>query len=208
MAIITLPTGLKIRRMTVGQKRFDLSFDNSDTGASSTRLLGPPRWTLAFNSNDNMDVAEASAWVALMLQLRGRVNHLAAWDVQRPAPRGTMRGTLTLAAAAAAGATSIQVTGGAGQANKTLLAADWLQIGTGVGTSQLVAVVSDAIANASGVITLTVEPPLRTAMASGTAETWDKPVAYYQSTTPDTSWTSERANQGTFSFDGIERWEA
>ncbi len=207
MAIITLPTTLKLEKLLIGQRRFDLSFDNAETGASSTRLLGPPRWRASFNSKQEMDLAEASEWVGFMLRLRGRVNHLALWDVARPAPRGTMRGTMTLSAAAAAGATSISITAGAGQAAKTLLEADWLQIGSGLGTSQLVAVTGGGTSNGSGVITVAVEPPLRMAFASAAPVTWDKPVTYYKNSTADTDWTYERAIQGGLAFDGLERWE-
>lgn len=207
MAIIQLPTGLKIERLTIGQQRYDLDFSNSDTGSGSTRLLGPPRWKVSFSSAAEMDIDQASAWVATMVKLRGRVNHLAVWDVARPVPRGTMRGTLTLSASAAAGSTSLTITGGAGQAGRTLLAHDWLQLGVGVGTSQLVMVTEDVTADGSGVVTLTVEPPLRTAFSAGAPVTWDRPLGYYKSTTQHTEWTYERAVQGGISFDGIERWE-
>lgn len=93
----------------------------------------------------------------------------------------------------------------------TLKAGDWLQFGTGLGTSQTVKVTDNADGSAfseavwstgggaqaiwsttggqalwtddgvpSNAITVTFEPPLRTAFAKDTAVTWDKPVAYYR----------------------------
>jgi hypothetical protein len=186
--------------------RFDLSFSNSDSGASSTRLLGPPRWTLAITSDEKMTPLEASGWMSTYLQLRGRVNHLAAWDVGRPVPLGTMRGVMTLSVADLAGDTTLQIVA-AGQGSRTLLPGDWLQIGTGVGTSQTVAVVAAATSNASGVITVQVEPPLRYGFPAGTQVTWDRPLIYFKSASADTKWSYSGATQGGFSFDGIESWE-
>jgi hypothetical protein len=120
-------------------------------------------------------------WQAMVSRLRGRVNHLAAFDPLRIAPLGTMRGTLTLASPLAQGAFSMSVTGGAGQAGATLLRGDWLQIGAGL-AGQLVMVTADATANGSGVIAVSFENPIRLAAGyiAGTAVTWDRPLGHYK----------------------------
>lgn len=190
MAIITLPTTLPIGAGSgFGQRRFDLLAQSDSTGAQQTRLLGPPRWTLALQPPDPMRVDEAGQWAALAASLRGRVNVLWAFDPARRAPQGTLRGTLTLAAAAAIGAAALSVTGGAGQAGKTLRAGDLLQLGSGLGTSQLVMVLADATADGSGVVALSVEPPLRTAFSAGAAVTWDTPRAHFRLQSDALAWT-------------------
>lgn len=190
MAIITLPTTLMIGSACgMGQRRFDLLSQSEPTGAQQVRLLAPPRWTLNLVQPDKLRLAEAGAWVALLAQLRGRVNVLAACDPVRPAPLGTLRGALTLAALAGAGATAISVTGGAGQAGKTLLAGDWLSIGAGLGSSQQVMVMATTTTNASGVASVAIEPPLRTGFAISAVVTWDKPLAYYRLQNDASSWT-------------------
>lgn len=212
MSIITLPAALRIGAGGgMGQARFDLLTQSEGSGTQQVRLLAPPRWTLRLVQPDNLLQADAATWQSLVLRLRGRVNHLAAWDTSKPAPRGTMRGSMTLAATAAAGATSLSVTAGAGQAATTLLAGDWLQVGTGLGTSQLVMVTADALADGSGVIALTVEPPLRQGYASTTAVAWDRPLAYYRQQTDATTWSM--APGGLFgplvsglSLDLLEAW--
>ena len=57
----------------------------------------------------------------------------------------------------------------------TLLAGDWL----GLAAGQLVRVVSDAVANDAGVMTVEVRHMLRAAAASGSAVTLDKPTALF-----------------------------
>lgn len=189
MAIIIMPANLAVAKsgQVIGQRRYDLATDSDATGASQVRLFGPPRWTMTLQAPQAVTVAEAQVWLAMLMLLRGRVNHLAAWDVNRAAPLGTLRGTLTLSATAAAGATTASITGGAGQAGTTLKVGDWLQIGTGL-TSQLVMSTADATANGSGVISATFEPPLRRQYNSGTAVAWDKPVAHYKATSDSTEW--------------------
>lgn len=208
MAIIEFPSSLKVEKMTFGRNTYDLPFSNADTGASSTRLLGPPRWTLALSSAQDLSLTESGNWIALMLALGGRVNHLEVWDIARPAPQGTCRGALTLGNSVAIGDVYATISAGVGQAGKTLLPGDWLQLGTGLGTSQLVSVVYPAQVDASGIITVEFQSPARMGFYAGTPVTWDKPKAYFKSNSSATSWSSERVNQGGFSFDGTEQWNA
>lgn len=209
MSIITWPAGLKApAEFTVSQARYDQVEMSDATGHAAARVFGPPRWQIALRSVDAFSLAEAGVYEAMLLQLRGGINHLALHDFVRSAPQGTMRGTLTMSAGPSAGATTISVTGGAGQAGTTLKAGDWLQIGSGLGTSQLVKVMADATANGSGVIALTIEPPLRTAFSSGAAVTWDKPLAYYRQTgKPQWAYRPNKVfKQGGFSIDLLESW--
>ena len=191
MAVITLPATLKLgARGGMGQRRFDLLSQSEASGTQQTRLLGPPRWTLQLVQPQVLTLTEAGAWTALLMQLRGRVNVLAAWEPTRAAPQGTARGTLVLNAAAAIGAgpvTPLSV-GGCSPTTGTFKAGDLLQVGTGLGTSQLVMVLADAAAVA-GVATLYTEPPLRTAFAVSTPVAWDKPLAHYRLQADASTWT-------------------
>lgn len=386
MSIITLPADMVApASVSIGQGRYDLIESSDATGSEAARLLGPSRWRMSVRSIDAMTPAQAGRWQALLLKLRGRVNHLEAYDYARPAPAGTLRGTLSLNASASAGATSIvlagvrsqrnlltqtrafdgsawtAVNGGTATANTatapdgtvsadtltdangasvagrrqtvtipddtasytgsvyllkttgatsttvqvqlvlvggttvtrqlridtdagtimtgtgnivsadanwwrvdmtatnnasgntqarldvfpavdahgsagsvgattgsctawgaqielgssvsdyapaTLLAGDWLQIGTGLGTSQLVSTVDDAVEAIDGTMTVVFEPPLRTAFSPATAVAWDRPVAYYKQTSAP-GWTyrlGRNRRQGGFALDLQESW--
>jgi hypothetical protein len=116
---------------------------------------------------------------ALIESLNGYTNQLALWNVEQPAPVGTMRGSMTLSTAAGQGNGSLFITAGAGQAGKTLCHGDLIGIGSGV-TQQVLRIVNDAVADGSGVINVAVGTPLRNAFASGAAVTWDRPMALFR----------------------------
>jgi hypothetical protein len=206
MAIIAMPATLRIGACSIGQARYDLVEMSDASGSQAARVFGPPRWRLSLASPPALTLAQAAVWEALLLQLRGGVNHLSAWDPVRVQPAGTMRGTMTLNGSHSAGVVAISVTAGGGQASTTLLAGDWLQLGTGLGTSQLVKVVANATANGSGVIALTIEPPLRTAFSGGAAVAWDRPLTYFkQGGAPQWSYAAGRTQSG-FAIDALESW--
>jgi hypothetical protein len=212
MAIITWPTNLiPAPGSGFGQRRYDVSHGSDTTGARQDRVLAPPRWQLSIVQPELLTPAQAGRWHALVLSLRGRVNHLACWDFGRPVPLGTLRGTPTLGAAAAAGATSIAIAGGGSNAGATLRAGDMLQLGTGLGTSQVVMVMADATADGSGnIAALSIEPPLRVAQANGNPVTWQRPLAYFKLSTGNTTWSWESGPERPYgtglSLDLLEYW--
>lgn len=209
MAVITWPATLAMpAECIISQARYDMAESSDASGHRADRLFGPPRWRMALRSADAFTLAQAGVYEALLLQLRGSVNHLAMFDPVRQAPQGTLRGTLTLDGSHAAGAVAVNLAGGAGEAGKTLVPGDWLQIGAGLGTSQLVKVVVGGTADSSGDIAVTVEPPLRITFANSTAVAWDKPLGYYkQVSAPQWSYRPGlRYKQSGFALDLLEAW--
>jgi hypothetical protein len=115
-----------------------------------------------------------SAWrEAFINNMRGQTNTVALYHFTRPAPRGTVRGTLTLNAPAAQGASSIVITG-CSPATGTLLAGDMLGVG-----GLLLMSGADCTAVA-GVMTVPIVNRVRVAQPSGAAVTWDKPTAPFR----------------------------
>lgn len=206
MAIITMSTALLCASVDRGVRRYDLHELSAATGESADRVMAPPRWLLSMRSPARMSAADMDVWRVMLVGLSGRINHLAAWDLNRPAPRGTMRGTMTISGAVAIGATSCSVSAGVGQAGTTLKAGDWLQVGSGL-TSQLIMVMADATANGSGVISLTFQHPCRTGWSNGAAVTWDKALGHYKRIDESAKWTAEAAFlEGSASIDMMEQW--
>lgn len=107
-----------------------------------------------------MELASTGDWV--------RLGHPG-----RPVPQGTLRGSPTVAAAALAGARTllVQTTAGA-----TLLAGDPL----GGAAQLLLTGYAGAVANGSGVLTMPLVLPLRTALAGGAALSWNGPTTTWQ----------------------------
>ena len=200
MSIIALPLNLKYNQYAWGLIDYEMQESSNSTGDSASRIVGPSRWSLHFTSNPDMELAEAARWEYLMLKLRGD-NVLAAYDIVRKQPVGTMRGTPTVSAPVAMGATSMSIA-----ATGTLKQGDRLGIGTGLGTSQLIIVEEDAAA-VTGVITFSFNNPARIAYSAGTTITWDKPVAYFRKLNKQATfgtYSTEGNGQGDFSLDLLE----
>lgn len=201
-----MPAALSVAKASVRQARFDLTDQSDVTGSAFTRLFGPPRWRLSLVSPDVLGLDKAALWETMLFTLRGSVNVLAAYDPVRPLPRGTLTGSPFVQIALAAGATGAVLIGGSAG---NLLAGDWVQLGTGLGTSQLVKLMADAVVttvNASptwigtggaartwkgtggaartwvcnGYRTITFEAPLRIGLPAGSPATLDHPVGYYR----------------------------
>lgn len=113
--------------------------------------------------------ANAARVEAFLAALRASGNTVDIWHMGRGrnVPRGTMRGTPTLAESAAVNANSISIQTSAGA---TLLAGDLVGVG-----GLLLMAAADATANGSGVMSLSLVNRLRAALSSAAAVTWDTP---------------------------------
>ena len=97
-----------------------------------------------------------------------RIAHL-----HRAEPLGTLRGLPTAAAAAAAGARTLQVQTTPGA---TLVGGDML----GTGSQLLMVAYGGCTANGSGVATVPLALPLQAAVSSGATVTWSAPTGQFQ----------------------------
>lgn len=179
MAVIQVPSGLSVGKQTWAQQRNDIEF-RSMFGAQAQEASGP-LWATDLTPT----FKRPTLWQVMALQLRGKTNQIALWNFGKPQPLGTMRGVMTLGATVQ-GATSLIITA-SGQAGKTLLAGDFLGVGSGL-TQQVVMVCADALSNGSGVITVTTEPALRNSFASGAGVTWYRPCALFRRKDSAASW--------------------
>lgn len=172
MSTITLPAQFKphscVFTQSVNQRVSAAPFGGSEQAID---LLND-RWLCSVEIPQNYmtDAAYLEAFIGAM---RGQTNVCQLWHFSRPAPRGTVRGTLTLSAAAAQGASSLVLTG-CTPSDGTLLAGDMLGVG-----GLLVMSASDCAAVA-GVITVPITNRLRIAQPSGAAVAWNKPSAPFR----------------------------
>lgn len=172
MSLITLPT-LFMPRSVVFTQSVNQRVSAAPFGGSEQAVdLLNDRWLVSLELPPHFNSTMA-AMEAFIGALRGQTNWVNLWHFMRPAPRGTVRGTLTLNAAVAQGASSIVVTG-CSPSTGTLLAGDVLGVG-----GLLLMVASDCTAVA-GVITVPLTNRVRTAQSGGAAVTWDKPTAPFR----------------------------
>lgn len=145
---------------------------------SQALAIGSPIWQVDI-------VGTAEKWQrareieAFMESLGGFKNQVELWNLKQPFPAGTYRGAIVLAANVAAGATTLPLDAGSGQANKTLLKGDLIGIGSGM-TQQVMRVAQDAVADGSGVMSVMISAPLRNAFLSGQSVEWNRPKALFR----------------------------
>lgn len=133
------------------------------------------RWMCKFDLPNDSDTVLAGAREAFFDRLRGPVNLIALWNLRRPVPQGTMRGSPTVSGAVVQLANLLNIQSAAGA---TLRAGDHIGIG-----SQMVRVMADATANGTGLFTaVEFMPRARTAITSGTGITWYRPMANFMLT--------------------------
>lgn len=200
MAVITLPEGLPISRMSWNQQRMAMGF--SSPFGSQTVEGSPPVWAVSVVF-DRMMESESGLLKSVLLRLKGPTNQLALWDVARPVPVGTARGNWTLSGPHAQGATLLSLSAGPDQVGKTLVPGDWIGIGSGL-QQQLVMVTIGGTASGSGILPVTVEAPLKYAFPSGTPLVWDKPKALFRMQNDRLGWDYEKAFASGFALDLLE----
>lgn len=122
-----------------GHINYEVRSNAVQTGGSQSRAIGLPRHTFKLSLPSQMNQAAAGRWRALLMSLRGGVNHLEAYDPSHQFPTGSARGDRQTGGVAK-GATYAYVNG-----TGTLKPGDWIQIGSGIGSSQLVMVTDAAV---------------------------------------------------------------
>ena len=120
-----------------------------------------------------MEMASAGHWV--------RLSHL-----QRSEPRGSLRGSPTVASSGTAGTRTLLVQTVPGV---TLVAGDALGAASG---QLLLTGYAGGTANGSGVLSLPLVLPLRASLGAGTSLTWAAPTAIFQIDTDVTQFTYGR----------------
>jgi len=192
MSTVSLPAVFQVSscnlRLSVSQRVSASPFGGSEQAID---LLND-RWLMTLQLIQN-SYANAQAIEAFIGSMRGQTNTVSLYHFARMAPIGTVRGTLTLNAAAAQGASSIVVTGCV-PTTGTLKAGDLLGVG-----GLLLMVASDCTAVA-GVITIPITNRLRSALSSGASVTWSAPTATFRLlTTSDVTYVA--GTSGSVSMD-------
>jgi hypothetical protein len=178
--------------------------DIPNRGAFGAQVIngGDPLWKVSLEF-DMHDEAKSGDYKAFLLKLAGMRNNLELWDIGRPEVRGTLSGAQTLASSAALGASSVSITGTAGN---TLLPGDYFGLGTGY--AQQVLMVTDAVTWAGASATVNFHPPLRSAWSAGQSVTLSTPKALFRSQAQEVGWNYSKTTVDGMSLDLLEDWRA
>lgn len=179
-----------------GQINYEVRSMSPQAGGFQSRATGLPRHTFKLALPSKLNQFDAGRWRALLMSLRGGVNHLEAYDPAHQFPAGTASGDRQMGGVSK-GATSIYVNGAG-----TLLAGDWLQMGSGIGSSQLVMVTSTA--TLPGFVNFS--PPAFFNIAANSLCRIDRPCTYFKaiSKIPDFGGMAGTTNIYGVSVDFIE----
>lgn len=175
--IITAPD------LLVGNFKWEFEYNEVESRSmfgSQSIGIGIPVWRVSFQTVKSSNLVAAST-EAVIAKLRGKANQLALYHIGKPAPLGTLRGTNTVFASAAQGATTITLTCSS-PTGSTLLVGDLIGFGVNY-DQQVVRVTDNAVVDIDGRITFNFEPGLRVALSPGATATWDKPRALFRQET-------------------------
>jgi hypothetical protein len=145
----------------------------------------------------------AAAWEAALVSLQGMTGTFLLGDPDRPLPRGTALGTPVADSAASpvvntARSRQLFTRGWTSSQAGVLLAADYIQVGTGE-AARLHKNLTDAAADSSGYAVFDVWPALYTDIPDGATITVINAKGVFR-LTGDTDWSSDEAKTYGFSF--------
>ena len=134
------------------------------------------RWLCAMEL-PRKSYAQAAAIEGFLGNFRGQTNTVGIWLMARPVPVGTIStvpSTFTVSNASQ-GASTLVLTGGAGQSSRTLLTGDLFSVG-----SLLFMSGADCTANGSGVLTVPITTRLRSAISGSPFAVLSSPMAFFR----------------------------
>ena len=144
MSTYTWPAAWQPRRFRMAVMPNERAYAGYYSGQSQALDLLGEFWTCQMELPPSRSEDKGADMEAFFERLHGRVNLVSLWNLARPAPRGTMRGTPTLNASVAQLADTVAISSTAGA---TLKAGDMIGLG-----GQVSRVMADYTANGSGAV--------------------------------------------------------
>lgn len=149
-----------------------------------------------------MKRADAEAWVAWLVSLRGSFGTFLMGDPIGATPRGAGGGTPLVNGASQTGQ-DLDIDGCTSNVTGWLKAGDYVQLGS-AGSATLHKVLADVNTNGSGQATLTLWPHIRTAPSDNAAVTISNTVGRWRLASSESSWSVNEASIYGISFSCME----
>jgi hypothetical protein len=180
--------------MEWGQQAVSLESRSPYNGEIKTVDLLGHRWMVSMTYPVHT-LAERPDVEAFWLGLRGKTGRVNLWDLGRPVPRGSMRGSPTLAGGAAFQANALRISTPTGN---TLLAGDRIKV-----SNQLFVVRTGGVSVANE-LTVGIEHPVRSFLAFGSAVVWDKPTTGFMRISDELRLPRRGSSHPGFSIELVE----
>lgn len=187
MALITIPSGLRITDSNFGLASTVQAFKSPFSSQQQVNETSPAVWMLEFTTAlYRFDEANSIAMKSFMAKLRGGVNHFEYGDPDYVSRRGVGGGTPLVQGAGQTGS-SIITDGWPINTTNIMRDGDYFTV-----NGELKRMTADVNSNASGVATLQFEPPTRVSPPDNAA---------LNITNPKASFTVNNANVAVISSD-------
>lgn len=149
-----------------------------------------------------MKRADAAAWIAWLISLRGQFGTFLMGDHAAATAQGTPTGTPLVNGSSQTGAT-LNIDGCTTSVTNWLKSGDYIQLGSG-STATLHQVLEDVDSDASGEATLTLWPHIRTAPLDNAIVVVSSPVGRWRLASNETNWSVNEASIYGISFTAME----
>tara|TARA_B100001093_G_C26599358_1_gene915177 strand:- start:88 stop:687 length:600 start_codon:yes stop_codon:yes gene_type:complete len=191
---LALPTATGIRSITWTMVNATAYSESPFTFAGQTHAYTGERWE-ADISLPRMKRAQAEQWISFLISLRGRFGSFLLNDPDATSPRGTATAA-TISGAAGDRTISATVTSG-----QTLLAGDYIQLGTG-SDSTLHKVIQDFTGSGSAA-NLEIWPSLRKTRSAVSADLTSA-SGLFRLGSNETSWSADEVSTYGITFGAVE----
>jgi len=178
-----------VRTVAVSTSPFDYSSQSADFGGAmwTTTVELPP-----------MNRDEAFAWQVFFMQLHGRAGTFLLGDPDSKTIRGGLNSTINVNGTFAVGAYSIGIEN-ATASTLIFKAGDYIQFGSGA-TQKLHMITTNCTSNGSGIATVEIEPPLKTALVNNSSIAYANTKAVMRMDSNELSWTADQISVYGISF--------
>ncbi|MFZ0662533.1 MAG: hypothetical protein WAM66_07575 [Acidobacteriaceae bacterium] len=199
VSLIALPTTPALRSMQFSASDAVAIVSSPFTGQTQAQQWpGGDMWS-GTAALPPLKAADADAWVAFLMELRGMANAFQLGDPMKATPRGTPAGTpLTDNSVASTNAAMSQALGTKGwtaSANNLLLPGDCIQVGY-----RLYKVLDAVSSDASGKASIAVWPSLREQPADGAAVITSNAVGLWRLANNKRDWSADFTRLTAISF--------
>ena len=197
---VTIPATIAPSSTTWRIKRIIGSSQSVFTGEQQVYKFSGEWWECEVTMPP-MRTANARAFVAFLVSLRGQYGsmYLGDWDCRTPlGTAGTSAGTPLVNGADQTGNTLV-CDGAPNSKTGYLKAGDYIQLGSG-SSSRLHMVVADSNSDGSGNFTLTIEPALRESPANNLAITVSNTKGVFRLATNETNWDTNAVSTYGITF--------
>ena len=191
---LTLPTVTGIRSIKCTMVNATAYSESPFTFAGQTHAYTGERWE-ADITLPRMKRAQAEQWISFLISLRGRFGSFLLNDPDATSPRGTATAA-TISGAAGDRTVSATVTSG-----DTLLAGDYIQLGTG-SDSTLHKVIQDFTGTGSAA-NLEIWPSLRKTRSAVSADLTSS-SGLFRLASNETSWSADEVSTYGITFGAVE----